>query len=84
MSDANDNDGVSKDYYAAGSYQQGSNSAVAASSDQAYAERLQQQEFGNAQQVRRSFGAAVGARYAHVCLSRLAVPFANKRSAVWC
>lgn len=48
MSDPND----SKAYYAAGSYQQGSNSAgVAPSGDQAYAERLQQQEFGNAQQV---------------------------------
>lgn len=39
-------------YYAGSSYQQGSNSAVVAQ-DQAYAERLQQQEFGNAQQVRR-------------------------------
>eukprot|EP00752_Nemacystus_decipiens_P013381 g11847.t1 len=42
---------ASKAYYAAGSYQQGSNAAVVASSDQAYAERLQQQEFGNAQQA---------------------------------
>lgn len=52
------NDGASKAYYAAGSYQQGSNAAVVASSDQAYAERLQQQEFGNPQQVRRSAGCA--------------------------
>ena len=51
MSDPNDS--ASKAYYAAGSYQQGSNSAVVASSDQAYAERLQQQEFGNTQQVGR-------------------------------
>lgn len=51
MSDPNDSAG--KAYYAAGSYQQGSNSAAVASSDQAYAERLQQQEFGNARQVRR-------------------------------
>lgn len=52
MSDPNDR--ASKAYYAAGSsYQQGSNSAVVASSDQAYAERLQQQEFGNTQQVGR-------------------------------
>eukprot|EP00903_Cladosiphon_okamuranus_P015644 g14446.t1 len=49
MSDPNDS--ASKSYYAAGSYQQGSISAVVASSDQAYAERLQQQEFGNAQQA---------------------------------
>ena len=53
MSDPNDS--ASKAYYAAGSYQQGSNSAVVASSDEAYAERvrLQQQEFGNTQQVGR-------------------------------
>lgn len=43
------NDSASKAYYAAGSYQQGSTPAAVASSDQAFAERLQQQEFGNAQ-----------------------------------
>ncbi len=44
--------GTTSAYYAGSSYQQGSNSAVVAQ-DQAYAERLQQQEFGNSQQVRR-------------------------------
>jgi len=51
MSDAKDS--TTSAYYAGSSYQQGSNSAVVAQ-DQAYAERLQQQEFGNAQQVRRA------------------------------
>lgn len=65
------NDDASKTYYAAGSYQQGSNSAVVASSDQAYAERLQQQEFGSAQQVSRPAMAAVGRRSSCLVCSHL-------------
>ena len=55
MSDPKDSTAAA--YYAGSSYQQGSNSAVVAeATDQAYAERLQQQEFGNVPQVPKVVG----------------------------